>query len=79
MSTVQTFTTLFSTYEVDPHSKFIRRISGANGPTPFQGEDGTWRPYTEISTYAGGRLLIVFDEMSATLTSPVTDGWRPPE
>ena len=68
------FLTMNSIYEVDEQNKRIRRLEGANDPTPNQGEDGVWREYVSLDPCQGG-YLIVWDEggNKATLTSQVLE------
>lgn len=75
------FTTAYSTYEVDPAAKRIRRIEGVADPQPRQGEDGEWKTYQQLSAIAVGHSVTIIwavDDTDdgpvarATETSPVT-------
>ena len=63
-----------SIYEVDEQNKRIRRLEGANDPTPNQGEDGVWQGYSSLIPCRSS-YLIVWDEggNKATLTSRVLE------
>lgn len=63
---------LYETREVDGTSQ-IRRISGTHDPTPLQGPDGIWKPFTSGQIRVGSRVVIMWPEFKATLTSPVTE------
>jgi len=55
------FTTVSgSVYEVNTDSKQIRRLNGANDPTPRQGKDGQWRTYSEITPVKVGSGVAIF-------------------
>lgn len=47
-----------STYEVDEENKRIRRLDGVLDPTPSQGTDGEWQPYTAVTQHPSGVLVI---------------------
>jgi len=67
---VRTVTTQYSVYEINEDEHLIRRVTGANNPTPHQGDDGQWQHYVGLPRYAGG-LLIQWDADRNTLTSVI--------
>ena len=68
------FLTMNSIYEVDEQNKRIRRLEGANDPTPNQGEDGVWREYFALQSVNGGYLIVWdYGGNRATLTSRVLE------
>ena len=67
---MRTVTTRFSVYEINEDEHLIRRVLGANAPTPNQGDDGEWQRYTGLPRYAGG-LLIHWANGRITLTSVI--------
>lgn len=54
---VRTVTTVNSTYEINEADHMIRRLHGANDPTPRQGADGDWQEYQSIEPYFHGLLI----------------------
>jgi hypothetical protein len=66
------FKTENSTYELDEPNKRIRRLEGANPPTPAFAPDREWKTYDELMP-ATGRLMIWWDGTRYTLTSPIVD------
>ena len=67
------FRTRNSTYEVDEHKKCIRRLEGANDPTPNQGEDGVWQEYSSLVPLTSGNYLVLWEGGRATYTSTVLE------
>ena len=55
---MRTVTTANSTYEINDADHLIRRVLGANDPTPRQGMDGQWRSYVELMPHFGGLLIV---------------------
>ena len=62
--------TVNSVYEINEAEHLIRRMHGANDPTPRQGTDGEWKEYETIGPHLGG-LLIVWEGTKCTWTSAV--------
>jgi hypothetical protein len=74
---MRTVTTVNSVYQINEADHLIRRVSGANDPTPRQGVDGEWREYTTLAPLLDG-LLIVWGinpdgTAKSTWTSKVVD------
>ena len=69
---MRTVSTIYSVYQIDEAEHLIRRVSGANDPTPRQGTDGEWREYETIEPLMGG-LWVMWDSESGkgTWTSDV--------
>lgn len=67
-----------SVYEVDEDAPRMRRLSGKNKPTAYQGEDNTWRTYVDMTTVKLGESVMVVWEVTepgmarTTLTTHVT-------
>lgn len=53
------FRTQFSTYEVDEPQMRVRRLTGDNEPTPYQGVDGEWRTFQEMSPVREGVGVVI--------------------
>jgi hypothetical protein len=75
-----------SIYELRTNDKLIRRISGVNSPTMYQGPDGEWRRYEKLTgPEVGYPMIIVWAyheelENEKTETSPVAavfNNWLP--
>ncbi len=66
-----------SVYEVDAATKFIRRLSGVNDPSPRQGQDGVWKSYVECEARVGERTVIVWDPATTPLL-PESNGFGVP-
>jgi len=64
---VRTVTTVNSVYEINEADHMIRRVAGANDPTPRQGADGEWKEYDSIQPHLGG-LLIVWNRTTGKCT-----------
>lgn len=63
-----------STYEIDRDGRRIRRIEGANEPTPRFSEDGLWHDYAELSHLEVDRVFhISWLDGGMTLMSTVLD------
>lgn len=56
--------TFYSTYELDPTNKLIRRLNGENPPTSFFGEDKRWRRYAEIRNLEVGERPLVIRKLT---------------
>lgn len=61
------FTTVSgSVYEVNTETKKIRRLNGAEDPTPRMGKDGQWRSYQklypEVPTVGKGVVIVWGEE-----------------
>lgn len=65
------FTTVSgSVYEVNTDSKQIRRLKGAEDPTPRQGPDGQWRAYKDLipnPVKVGSGVVIMWGTETALL------------
>lgn len=78
---MRTVTTANSVYQINEADHMIRRMSGANDPTPRQGKDGVWREYRTLGIMLDGLLIVWGDNpdgsAATTWTSKVvsdTDG-----
>jgi len=67
---MRTVTTQYSVYEINEDEHLIRRVTGANDPTPHQGDDGEWQRYAGLAYHWGG-LLIQWDADRNTWTSVI--------
>ncbi len=64
------FNTQNSAYEVE--EGIIRRLSGVNDPTPYQGPDGEWKEYLSITSVEVGLPVVIhWHDEKHTVTSPV--------
>jgi hypothetical protein len=54
---MRTVTTANSVYQINEADHLIRRVSGANDPTPRQGVDGEWQAYDSIQPHFGALLI----------------------
>lgn len=48
-----------STYEIDTTAKRVRRLLGAENPTPRVGADGEWRAYHDTTDLVVGHRLFI--------------------
>lgn len=71
MAEITRFYTVNSVYEVDWSGPRVRRVKGANDPTPRVGEDGVWRDAVSVGHGWGG-LLIVWEVVDGIGKSTVT-------
>ena len=55
---MRTVTTVNSVYQINEADHLIRRVSGANDPTPRQGVDGEWQAYESIQPHFGALLIV---------------------
>lgn len=63
-----------SLYELNKDIKSIRRLNGANDPTPRQGKDGEWRKYANTSDIeVGSRVIIVWGNDTELLNETKED------
>ena len=75
-----------SVYEIDYANSRVRRLEGVRPPTPYQGEDTTWRTYQACLVLHDGSLMFIWpmgdlgdrdlDEtvtVRTTITSPVRE------
>ena len=61
-----------SIYELDRTQNQIRRLEGAQDPTPRQGSDGEWKTFEYCSEVREGHpTLIQWEGIRSTLTSTV--------
>ena len=69
-----TVTTRNSVYELNIEDSLIRRVSGVNDPTPYQGLDGLWQEATVDAVVIGRSMVIRWAAcggLPTTVTSPV--------
>ncbi len=67
-----------SAYELDAETKRIRRLGGANDPTPRQGADGEWRAYDSAShPVIGESVVICWDPETTALLAGSPEGAIP--
>lgn len=68
-------TTANSTYHVRRSPKdggwLVTRAKGVNAPTPYQGEDGTWRHAQAVELLHNRTMMFYWDGTEATLTSRI--------
>ncbi len=56
----QIFRTQYSLYELDVDNQRVRRLSGANAPTPNQPADGEWQTYERVEWHPFYRKALKF-------------------
>lgn len=61
-----------SIYELDRTNNQIRRLNGAEDPTPRQGKDGEWKKFTYCTEVIEKQSVIInWENEKCTITSPV--------